>query len=95
MLQDLGVENQTDAQAWDALATYEAATLHAGRSVLEAMRDVVHAYRSGEYPSQQREASRIWALDDELLGGWGRASNEVEMEVAGILSSWAARVTPD
>lgn len=90
VLSDLGVEKQSDNEAWYQLAAYETAALRNGQEVLEAMDEVVRAYVHSGYPTQD-EASYIYAMDDELRGGWGRPKDEVLAEVRQTLESWASR----
>jgi hypothetical protein len=90
VLSDLGVETQSDDEAWFQLAAYEVSAMRYGREVLEAMNEVVHAYIHAGYPNQD-EVSFIYSLDDELDGGWGRPKDEVLAEVRRTLDSWASR----
>ena len=90
VLSDLGVEKQSDDEAWSQLAAYEATTLRHGREVLEAMNDVVRAYAHSGYPDQD-DASYIYAMDDELRGGWGRPTGQILAEVRRTLEGWASR----
>jgi hypothetical protein len=94
VLSDLGVHEAGDEQAWDLAVTFLLAALRVGdRSITEVMSQVIRAYIENDYPRYVPEAGHLYGIDDELKGGWGRASQEVLADAEQTLTEWAERRT--
>lgn len=94
VLADLGVQKLSSQQAWDLAISYQSAALSAGqRSITQVMDQVIRAYIDAEYPAHVPEGGHLYGLDDELRGGWGRASEEVLVDAERTLTAWAAGKT--
>lgn len=72
--------------------TYLLAAWRAGDcSTAEVMSQVIRAYIENDYPQHVPEAARLYGLDDELDGRWGRTPQEVLAEAERTLTAWAER----
>jgi hypothetical protein len=92
VLADLGVHEASGEQAWDLATAFQLAAWRAGeRTTTNVMSQVIRAYIENDYPGYAPEAGRLYGLDDELAGGWGRAHEDVLAEVEQILTEWAER----
>ena len=92
VLADLGVQEASGEQAWDLAISFQLAAWRAGeRSITEVMSQVIRAYIENDYPRYVPEAGHLFGLDDELGGGWGRASEEVLADAEHTLTVWAER----
>lgn len=92
VLSELRVDDVKGEDAWDLALSFLFAALQSGDlSIEDVMDQVLRAYVENGYPAYLPEAARLYGLDDELQGGWGRTSREVLAEAEGVLIEWARR----
>jgi hypothetical protein len=92
VLTDLGVHEVSSEKGWDLAMAFQLAAWQAGeRSTGEVMSHVIRAYVENDYPGYLPEAGYLYGLDDELGGGWGRASEDVLADARSTLIKWAER----
>jgi hypothetical protein len=85
---DLGIAQVSRERAWDLAMTYQIAVWRAGeKSTAQLIRQVVRWYIDSDYPRWAPEAGRLYGLEDELDGGWGRNRDDVLAEASETLGS--------
>ena len=91
-LADVDVQGSSLESIWDLAIAFQIASWRAGeRSLQQVMAQVIHAYIDNDYPPYVPEAGHLYGLDDELKGGWGRATNYVLADAEQTLRNWALR----
>lgn len=90
---ELEVRAAETEETWDLATSFVLATwLAGGRSTSDVAIQAIRAFIELGYPDYAPEAERLYGLDDELEGDWGRPRAEVMAEMEETLSDWARRV---